>query len=885
MRSGEIREAFLSYFEERGHRRVPSSPVIPQDDPTLLFANAGMNQFKLALLGKEKREYRRATSCQKCIRAGGKHNDLEKVGRTARHHTFFEMLGNFSFGDYFKEAAIEYAWEFITQILRLPKERLWVSVYKDDEQAYNIWTDRIGFPRQKMVRLGDIEAGDEENFWSMGDTGPCGPCSEILFDQGEEMRCGPDCAIGRCDCDRYLELWNLVFVQFERDSDGKMTPLQHPSVDTGMGLERIAAVMQGARSNYETDLLYPIILEIQEIVEKPYTPDETGMPFRVIADHVRALTFALNDGAIPSNEGRGYVLRRILRRASRHGRTLGIEEPFIFKLVGSVVDVMEDAYPEVKQKREYIALVIKNEEERFGETLGQGLEIFEKIADQVRRSGERVIPGREAFRLYDTYGFPLDLTVDMAEEIGMTVDVVGFESEMKVQKERAKRTSMFEVKEHDWMVLSQGDHSRFIGYEFYEAPVVVRKMSIAGDEIELILDQTPFYGESGGQVGDIGRLWSDEVEIEVIRTDRSNDAIIHHCKPAEGSLEDLSERLLKGQGRLTARIDVRRRLSAARNHTATHLLQAALRQVLGDHVRQSGSLVAPDRLRFDFTHFSPVSHRELDRVEELVNEKVRENLPVLTFEKPIDEARSMGALAFFGEKYGEVVRLVKIGDYSLEVCGGTHVGSTGEIGQFLLTSETGIAAGVRRIEALTGEAAGLKTRQELRTLTQLSDILNVPQGELVPRLEKLMARTRALEKELQRVRSGPVRSEVATLVRERGITVGDFKVVPVRVEVEDMEGFRRLADLLRESLKSGVGVLGTILGQKVSLLVVVTDDLIGKGLKAGDIARELAKIVGGGGGGRPHMAQAGGKDPGKLDEALDQTRCVVERFLKSVETE
>ena len=872
MKADEIRETFLAYFESKEHKRVPSSPIISQDDPTLLFANAGMNQFKLALLGKEKRDYNRATSCQKCIRASGKHNDLEEVGKTARHHTFFEMLGNFSFGDYFKKEAIEYAWEFMTEVLRLPDEKLWTSIYKDDDQAFQIWHEHIGVPAERIVRLGDIQQGDEENFWSMGDTGPCGPCSEILFDQGEQMSCGPNCGIGKCDCDRYLELWNLVFVQFERSPDGSLTPLPRPSIDTGLGLERIAAVMQKVPSNFETDLFRPLIAEVEKIVKRSYSSGPAGMPFRVIADHVRALTFVLADGALPSNEGRGYVLRRILRRASRYGRTLGMAKPFIYRLVGPVVDTMAKPYPELKEKREYVALVIKAEEERFEETLDQGLELFRKVVQTIQASGQKVIPGQEAFKLYDTYGFPLDLTVDMAEEIGLRVDLEGFQDEMELQKQRAKQASKFREEEEQWTILSQGPHSQFVGYDCEKATVVLRKTRVADDYIDLVLDQTPFYAEAGGQVGDTGKLWGEDIEIEIVDTFKSDNAIIHRGKLIKGDIREV-------EVPLTAQIDSQRRWAIARNHTATHLLQAGLRQVLGEHVRQSGSLVAPERLRFDFNHFSPLSSRELERVEAAVNAKIREDIPVSTFENSLEEARAMGALAFFGEKYEERVRLVKISDTSLELCGGTHVKSTGQIGQFRLVSESGISAGIRRIEAVTGETAESQNREERRALTEIQGLLNVPLSQLGDKLKKLIERNKVLEKEQQQLRAAVFDSNIDQLIAQATL-VDNFKVVAAKVRVEDRDGFRRMADILRERLGSGVGVLGAVLDHRASFLVVATDDLIHtRGLKAGQIAQEIARTGGGGGGGKPHLAQAGAKDPEAVEQILAKAKEIIKKQL------
>ena len=900
MKSNEIRSAFLAYFEHRDHTIVRSWPVVPYDDPTLLFTNAGMNQFKNIFLGREKRDYVRAVSSQKCIRVSGKHNDLDEVGRDTTHHTFFEMLGNWSFGDYYKKEAIEFAWEFLTRNMGLPKDRLWASVYEDDDEAEALWK-RI-LPPDRIMRC-----GKKANFWEMGEVGPCGPCSEIHLDLGSggcgRPDCGPNCphceAIRRI---RYVELWNLVFIQFNRDEAGHLTDLPEKHVDTGLGLERITAFLQnGNADNYGTDLFQPILAGIADITGHAFEEDPTA--FRVIADHIRALSFAIADGAMPSNEGRGYVLRRILRRAARFGRNLGMHEPFIYRLAPVLADGMGAAYPELIEKAQTISMVIKGEEEGFGKTLDRGIEIFENIARRIKGKGARVIPGSDAFKLYDTYGFPLDLTQLMAEEKGLSVDTQGFEEAMEAQRQRARAASTFagtKTEEAEWQIVSEGEHSKFIGYDTLESPVRIRKLRLQDDGVDLILDATPFYAESGGQIGDRGTLIGDGVKFEVFDTIPSEAGTVHRARPvksdttesltaehaedAEDTKSNISAVLgdLSGLGGKTvfrAIVDARRRASTARNHTATHLLHRALRLTLGEHVHQAGSLVTPDRLRFDFSHFSPISDRDLEAVDRLVNEKIRQNIRVDCFEKPLDEARKMGATAIFGEKYGEIVRVVQMGDYTMELCGGTHVQATGEIGFFRITSESSIASGVRRIEALTGEGAEEAIRSERNLLSDLERILTAGPSEIVDRVEKLLSQNKALEKELERMRRTAAGSEMADLIKDAS-TVAGFKVVASKVEAGDMKAFRELADSLRTALKSGVGVIGAILKDKVSLIAVVTDDLIrDKGLKAGDLVKEVAKVVGGSGGGKPHLAQAGGKHPEKLDEALSNVREIVARQL------
>ncbi len=879
MKSAELRELFFNYFEKRGHRRVSSSPVFPQDDPTLLFTNAGMNQFKNIFLGLEKRDYKRAVSSQKCIRVSGKHNDLEEVGRDTYHHTFFEMLGNWSFGDYYKKEAIEFAWEFLTSHLGLPKERLWATVYETDDEAYDLWGEVTDIGDGRVLRF-----GKEENFWEMGDIGPCGPDSEIHMDLGPGIGCGrPDCGPNCLFCkdkgeSRYEELWNLVFIQYNRDEGGELHELPSKHVDTGMGLERITAVVNGKRSNYDTDLFLPIISEIEEISGKSYGDPECGIPFRVIADHIRTLSFAIADGVMPSNEGRGYVIRRILRRAARFGRMLDVHDPFIYKLVPRLSDMMGNAYTELLDRCEHISLVIRSEEEGFGRTLDRGIELFESAAEEALKSGTNVIPGSEAFRLYDTYGFPIDLTQLMASEKNLSVDMDGFNTEMERQRKRGREASKFvgmTSEEGEWAILSDGKGDRFVGYDtFSSESTLVRYRNLGDGGVEVILDRTPFYGESGGQVGDVGRIYSGDFTIQVEDTVWVGSEIVHRGKLTEGKLPDRP-------AKVAAEVDRELRMAAARNHTSTHLLQGALRKVVGTHVHQAGSLVAPDRLRFDFTHFASLSQTEIEQVEEIVNRGIIEDMKVDAIEESFDEAKKMGAIALFGEKYDEVVRVVKIDDFSLELCGGTHVHSTGEIGSFTIVSEGAVASGVRRIESVTGMAAFELMKGRRKLLEEASRLLNVSQGDLESRIERLLEENRTLRKRLEDARSGSTGEFVDSIAR-RGVNVDGVRVVAAKVDVPDIGAFRKMADSLRDSLSSGVGVLGAILGDKASLLVVVTDDLIKeKGIRAGDLVKKIAAIVGGGGGGKAHLAQAGGKDKDRLDEALAAVENIVRERLRT----
>ncbi|MDA0748096.1 MAG: alanine--tRNA ligase [bacterium] len=858
-RASEIREEFLTFFEGKAHTRVPSAPVVPQDDPTLLFTNAGMNQFKDVFLGAGRREYTRAADSQKCIRVSGKHNDLEEVGISPGHHTFFEMLGNWSFGDYFKKEAISWAWELLTGVWGLPKDRLFATVFggdeKDgldpDEEAEGFWPEVTDLPAQRVIRL-----GKDDNFWEMGDTGPCGPCSEIHYYLGDNPA---DLSPESVDLDGpdFIEIWNLVFIQFNRDADGRLHPLPDKHVDTGMGFERVCAVMQGVRSNYDTDLFQPIIASIGDLCKKPYD-DEYQVPMRVIADHIRALSFAIADGAIPSNEGRGYVLRRILRRAARYGRTLEMHEPFMYRLVGTVAEVMGKAYPEVAQQVEHISRVVKAEEESFGKTLDRGLEIFEDLSQKGNISGEDV------FRLYDTFGFPVDLTQLMASEKGLSVDLEGFEREMAAQQTRSREASrnVFASQE----VVAEGflpeRHSAFVGYETLEAEAEVVAWKVASDGLlDVYLDTTPFYAESGGQVGDQGKVRNADVVFEVENTFRVGGGIVHRGRLVQGTPEALAH------ARVHAGVNEGRRLDIARNHTATHLLHEGLRRVLGEHVNQAGSLVAPERLRFDFSHFQAVEPGQQEEIVGMVNEMIRADLEVDISSASLEEARELGARMLFTEKYGDVVRTVRIGKYSLELCGGTHVQATGQIGMLELMSESGTAAGVRRVEAVTGAGVEAVVRSARGTLSELAGLLNVSVSDVSERVSHLMVHNRELERELQMLRRKSAGSSMAELVAGAQDVEG-VRVVASRVEPASMDAFREMGDSLRDTLQSGVGVLGAALDGKASLIAVVTDDLVQRGVSAGQIVKQVAQAVGGGGGGKPHMAQAGGKNPEKMNDAL-----------------
>jgi alanyl-tRNA synthetase len=873
MTSTEIRETFLGFFEKRDHRIVRSSSLVPASDPTLLFTNAGMNQFKDVFLGAETRGYVRAVSSQKCLRVSGKHNDLEQVGRTPRHHTFFEMLGNFSFGDYFKEGAIQYAWELLADGFGLPADRMWVTVFsgeeglEPDEEAERIWKEDMGIPDARFRRY-----GVSENFWSMGETGPCGPCSEIFWDYGQGTGCGrPDCQPS-CSCGRFVELWNLVFIQFDRSGEGRLEPLPSPNVDTGMGLERVAAVLQGVTSNYETDLFRTLISRVEALSGKRYGASSEGdVAMQVIADHLRAVTFLTADGVIPSNERRGYVLRRLLRRAIVFGKRIDLSPPFMHELTGVVVDQMGGAYPELFESREHIARLVRREEEQFERTLTTGLELLEGAIARVREAGGQTIPGGDLFKLYDTFGFPLDLSRDLAEQHGLDVDEGGFEEEMSGQRERARRSwagaAMPEADAVPPAIIIPGG-SRFLGYReltVEEARVlgIMREGQstdrlLAGQEGELVLETTPFYPESGGQVGDVGVLAGPHGSARVADTQSPlPGTILHRVRVEEGALSV--------GDRVRAEVDGRRRRGAMRNHTATHLLHAALRDLIGTHVKQAGSLVAPDRLRFDFTHFEGVGEVSLQSIEEAVNEKILEDIPVESDTMPIDDALKAGAMALFGEKYADEVRVIRIGDYSLELCGGTHTDRTGQIGLVKITSERGIASGVRRIEGLTGEGALRRFQQDAVLIGQVESMLNVARPGLVDGLGRRLSAVRGLQKEIEQLRvkiaGGGAGGD------EKTVEVGPHRVVARRVDGLSGPERRNLADTIKQRIGSGVVILGGADKGKAALLVAVTPDASDR-VHAGHLVRELAGLVGGRGGGKPELAEAGGKDPARLDMAL-----------------
>ena len=870
----ELRQAFIRYFEQHGHQAVPSSALIPQADPTLLFTNAGMNQFKRVFLGEESRAYKRAVTVQKCLRAGGKHNDLENVGYTRRHHTFFEMLGNFSFGDYFKEDAIQFGWELLTQTVGLAKDRMWVTIFRDDDEANELWR-KVGVPASRIVRC-----GEKDNFWQMGDTGPCGPCSELHFDQGSSVP-GDDRPNG--EGDRVIEIWNLVFMQFNRDAAGKLHPLPKPSIDTGMGLERLAAVAQGVYSNYDSDVFTPLLSAVATRAGVRYGEQETvDRSMRVVADHLRAITFLMADGVLPSNEGRGYVLRRILRRAARHGRLLGIVEPFLYELTAAVVTQMGEAYSEVRSAAATITEATRGEEERFIATLDQGLPILNDMIAKARSSGSKVLTGLDVFKLYDTYGFPMDLIGEACREQGMTLDEAGFDLAIEEQRNRARKTGGFEQETARPAVTELAGRlgvTEFIGYDRLESESLVKailkgdrlvKEAAEGDEIEIVLDVTPFYAEGGGQVGDRGILAGHDGQVEIKETTRPLPTLILH----KGTVT--KGRIREGE-QLHMTVNATTRQDAQRNHTATHLVHAALRDMLGPHVKQYGSLVGPNRLRFDFAHFRPLSSRDIDDIETTVNGEIRKNEQVRTEVMSIQDAVAKGALAFFGDKYGEQVRVVTVESFSKELCGGTHCRYTGDIGLFRIVSETGVAAGVRRIEAQTGSGAFAQMKKLEADIRELSDLLKVGQSELVSKTRKIMEQLKDKERTLEGLQ---VKMAAGTMVPSQAKTIAGVQVHVQRADGLDVNGMRALADQLRDKLKSGVVALGAATGDgKVSLLVVVTKDLIGK-LKAGDLIKEMAAEVGGTGGGRPEMAQAGGKDPAKLDAALEKVFGLVERMLQ-----
>lgn len=886
-RSSEIRSAFLRFFEERGHTVVPSSSLVPAGDPTLLFTNAGMVQFKDVFLGIEKRSYARAVTSQKCVRAGGKHNDLDNVGFTRRHHTFFEMLGNFSFGDYFKEEAMKYAWEFLTGVLELPQNRLWVTVFREDDEAERLWRKVAGLPSSRIVKM-----GEKDNFWAMGDTGPCGPCSELILDRGEDLACGSSCGIGSCDCDRWLELWNLVFMQYSRDAQGNLTPLPRPSIDTGMGLERITSVMQGADSNFDTDLFIPIIRKVEEISGKKAGEDEPVFPYRVIADHVRACSFLASDGVTPSNEGRGYVMRRILRRAVRFGRALGISQPFTAGLVSVVGQIMQDAYPEILARGEEIGQILETEEVRFMETLEAGSARAREFIEEAKARGEKVLSGERAFVLYDTFGFPIDLTRDMAREAGMTVDEKGFEDALERQRERARASRKAEIEEMERLaeLLKDVPATRFCGYSRLEADVKILAMLKDGERVRklgadeegvLVFDVSPFYATAGGQVADQGILTlpaspGEEPRLAGVVTGVRKSPLGAYLHTVKAS----GETLMEGQT-LKARVDEERRRGLETHHTATHLLHAALRKVLGPGALQSGSLVLPSRLRFDFAHGRALTPEERREIEKTVNSWVRSDLPVMTEEMKLEDARAKGAVALFGEKYGEVVRVVEVPGVSCELCGGTHLKRTGEIGFFKILSEGAVGAGLRRIEAVAGKAYEDYALEIEDILKGLAERLEVPRTEILSRIDSLMAEMAHLREESRKPRSRG--SEIIAEILRNLVEVpgtGNKKIAAYRLDNMAPDEMRTLGDDLREKGASVI-ILGSRSLDKAHLLVMVREEDSRAGVDARSIVRAGATVLGGSGGGRADLAQAGGKSVERLDEAIAQC---VKKARELVET-
>ena len=882
MTGNDARKIFIDYFKKHGHQPVRSSSLVPQDDKTLMFVNAGMVQFKRVFTGDEKRDYSTAVTAQKCVRAGGKHNDLENVGYTARHHTFFEMLGNFSFGDYFKEKAIRFAWDLLTTGYGFDKDKLWVSVFHEDDEAFNIWRDQEGVPEERIIRL-----GEKDNFWAMGDTGPCGPCSEIHIDRGLEFGCGgPDCAVG-CDCDRWLELWNLVFMQFERDDQGRLNPLPKPSIDTGLGLERIISVLQGVPTNYDTDLFIPIMEKVGELSgKKRHASKEVEVAMKVIADHSRATAFLICDGVLPANEGRGYVLRRIMRRAIRYGRSIGLVKPFMHETVQTVFAIMDQAYPELKESSAFILNVVKNEEEKFLETLDIGMKYLETIIDDIAdpdgprfvnpKTGEmiplqkREIPGDVIFMLYDTFGFPVDIIRDHVKEMKIDLDMDGFNLAMEEQKARSRSVKKFAgIGEAYKALTSEGVKTAFEGYGALEGKSKVlilvkedREIETAkpGDRVEIVVEKTVFYAESGGQAGDSGLFENENCTIRISDTIKNPSGLIIHrgqVRKGEAKKGDL----------FVLKVDAQKRQAIAANHSATHILHSALRKVLGDHVKQSGSLVTDTRLRFDFTHFAAISREELLAIENEVNLRIRENHAVETKEMNIDEAVRAGATALFEEKYGDVVRVVSQGGFSSELCGGTHTKRSGDIGVFKILSEAGIASGVRRIEAATGQVALDHIHREEALIESTAGLLKGSREEVAAKVDALLKDKRALEKELESLKA-KMASKSAENIDHDIRMVNDVKVIAKRVDIENPSQLRDLADKFKTKIGSGVILLGAVSDGKALLISVVTEDLTKK-YKAGDIVKAAAKIVGGGGGGRPDMAQAGGTKPEHLDAALE----------------
>jgi alanyl-tRNA synthetase len=883
MKAQRVRETFLQYFADRGHKVVRSSPLLPKDDPTILFTNAGMNQFKNVFLGLEQRGYKKAATVQKCMRVSGKHNDLETVGRTAKHHTFFEMLGNFSFGDYFKREAIGYAWELVTGVFGLPRERLYATVYLDDDEAFKIWADEVGVPRKRIFRY-----GKKDNFWAMGETGPCGPCSELHFDLGEDIEPGDPFALIEKGSGRFLELWNLVFMEFDQDDKGVLHPLPSPSIDTGMGLERMTAVVQGKRSNFDTDLFMPLIESASELAKREYPAGDDGdVSVRIIADHIRAVTFLIGDGVTPANDGRGYVLRRLIRRAYRQGNLLGIDRPFLYELVGRVGDIMKDAYPELLASIEYISKVCLSEEERFSFTLSSGLRYFDQVVRETRERGGTVLPGDRVFKLYDTFGFPLDLSQELAREKAMSVDEPGFGRELEEQRQRARLSWKGEAKRRERQAYEEfkdlkvrsrvHDSGELTDVRVSGLLKNGRRAEVLreGETGEVILEETPFYAEAGGQVGDTGTLKGTRFSALVENTFYiMPDIVAHGVKVVSGEVRE--------GDRIDLTADLVRRQAISNNHTATHLLHAALRQVLGDHVKQAGSLVSPARLRFDFTHFAALTREEVRRIEEIVNEKIRADIPLRTRVTSLDEGIREGAMAIFEEKYGESVRVVGIGDFSKELCGGVHVHATGEIGLFKILSEASVASGMRRIEAVTGEGA-YRYIQEIEDLVSgLEKSLGVSRKDLPARVDKLQAGAEELEKEVRALRKKMLAGTIDAKSSADAKTTVMRSIKGIDVHVQRVDGLtiaelRDMADSLKQRMGSGVVVLGAAGPDKALVVASVTKDLTVR-IQANVLIKEIAPVVGGGGGGRPDFAQSGGSNVADLDKALGLVPGLVERL-------
>jgi alanyl-tRNA synthetase len=878
----DIRHSFLDFFESKGHKKVPSSSLVPYNDHTLLFTNAGMVQFKEIFLGLEKRDYSRAVTAQRCVRAGGKHNDLETVGRTARHHTFFEMLGNFSFGDYFKNDAIAFAWEYLTEVLEMPKDKLYVTVYEEDDEARELWHQIAGIDYQRIFRI-----GAHDNFWSMGDTGPCGPCSEIFFDRGEKYGCDAQvCGIGECDCDRWMEIWNLVFMQYDRDIEGNLTPLPKPSIDTGMGLERVASIVQGVDSNYDTDIMKNIINGVEQLSGKKYSGGQSGFPFRVIADHARSCSFLIADGIIPSNEGRGYVLRRILRRAARLGMLIGLDQPFLYQLFPYVKSSMADAYPVLLAEEENIIQAIRMEEERFHLTLSSGIAMVQKILHRMRAEGATLFSGNDLFMLYDTYGFPLDLAKDIAEEEGMTIDEQGFEQAMEQQrsKSQSSRTEGGAADELQALgyLLADLAPTAFTGYEQLADQAVITALISDGNKQEqlqsgatgwLVLDRTPFYGEAGGQIGDTGYLTSGGAKIEVQDTQKlPNGVFVHKILIADGNI--------KVGDSMEAMIDSERRRAIARNHSATHLLHRALRLVLGEQLHQAGSYVSHQRLRFDFNYFEPLTAEQLREIEAEVNRQILANLPIDSQEMPIDEAKARGAIAFFGDKYGDIVRMVSMGEVSSELCGGTHCSRTGDLGLIKILSESGIGSGMRRIEAVTGTGALDYYLQQEEKLYKIADMLKSNLNNMEKRLESIIVENKATAKELEQLKT-KLASSSSEELWQQAQEIGGISFLSAQVEADDMPALRNMLDMLRDKLQDSAIILAASQGDKVQFVASMSEKAIAEGLHAGKIIKEVAAVCGGGGGGRPDMAQAGASDnsPQKIQAALNKAEELIKKAL------